>query len=61
MVKLQKRFAYKYKTKNGETKTHYKYIVNIPQEFIDELNWNDGDELRLLSVGGILQLKSERK
>jgi AbrB family looped-hinge helix DNA binding protein len=32
MVRLQKRFAYKYKDKD-----HYKYIVTIPSEAIEKL------------------------
>ena len=54
MVKLQKILVYKYKTKTGETKNNYKYVLNIPQKIIDELGWNNGNELELLAVKVIL-------
>jgi bifunctional DNA-binding transcriptional regulator/antitoxin component of YhaV-PrlF toxin-antitoxin module len=40
-VKLQKVVAYKY----GD-KTHYKYIITIPEETISELGWKEGSELK---------------
>ena len=40
MIKLQKRFAYKYKDKN-----HYKHIVTIPDEIIEQLGWKEGTEI----------------
>ena len=40
MVKLQKHVAYKYNNRK-----HYKHIVIIPEEMIDELGWKDGVEL----------------
>lgn len=39
-MKLQKQVAYKYKDK-----THYKYVLIIPQEIISELGWEAGQEL----------------
>ncbi len=45
MVKLQRRFAYRYKSKQGP-KTHYKYIMTIPEEVVDELKWKAGTELK---------------
>lgn len=36
MVKLQRRFAYKYKDKD-----HYKHIVTIPEELMEQLGWDD--------------------
>jgi hypothetical protein len=45
VVKLQRRFAYRYKSKNGP-KTHYKYIMTIPEEVVDELKWKEGTELK---------------
>jgi hypothetical protein len=54
MVKLQKIFVYKYKTKTGETKNNYKYVLNILQKIIDELGWNNGNELELLAVKVVL-------
>jgi len=44
MVQLQRRFAYKYKSKDG-TKNHYKYVITIPQEIVDELMWEEGELL----------------
>ncbi len=44
MVKLQKRFAYRYKSKDG-SKDHYKYVITIPEEVIEELDWKEGTEL----------------
>ena len=44
MVKLQRRFAYRYKSKQG-TKAHYKYILTIPEEVVEELDWKEGTEL----------------
>lgn len=40
MVRLQKRFAYKYKDKE-----HYKHIITIPQDTIEALGWKEGEEL----------------
>lgn len=39
-MKLQKQIAYKYKDK-----THYKYVLIIPQDIISELGWSTGQEL----------------
>jgi hypothetical protein len=44
MVKLQKRFAYRYKSKQGN-KDHYKYVITIPEEVIEKLEWEEGTEL----------------
>ena len=54
MVKLKKILVYKYKTKTGETKNNYKYVLNIPQKIMDELGWNNGNELELLAVKVVL-------
>lgn len=54
IVKLQKILVYKYKTKTGETKNNYKYVLNILQRIIDELGWNNGNELELLAVKVVL-------
>ncbi|MDN5845839.1 MAG: AbrB/MazE/SpoVT family DNA-binding domain-containing protein [Candidatus Nitrosocosmicus sp.] len=40
MVKLQKRFAYKYKDKN-----HYKHIITIPDDIVEKLGWKEGMEI----------------
>lgn len=42
MVKLQRRFAYKYKDKE-----HYKHIVTIPDEAREKLGWKVGEELEI--------------
>ena len=39
-MKLQKQIAYKYKDK-----THYKYVVLVPQDIINDLGWEAGQEL----------------
>ena len=57
MVKLQRRLAYRYKTKSGETKEYYKYVINIPQEVLEELGWVDVQEVSLLAVRGALTIK----
>lgn len=54
MVKLQKVLAYKYKATSGDSKEHYKYLINIPQEIIQQLGWKDGSELKLLVARGTL-------
>jgi len=51
MVKLQKRFAYKYKDKE-----HYKHVVTIPEDKIHELGWKVGEELELSIVDSRLVL-----
>jgi bifunctional DNA-binding transcriptional regulator/antitoxin component of YhaV-PrlF toxin-antitoxin module len=40
LVKLQKRFAYKYKEKE-----HYKHIITVPDEIVQRLGWSAGAEL----------------
>jgi len=49
MVKLQRRFAYKYKDKE-----HYKYQMTIPEELVQKLQWKDGVELDQRIVDGKL-------
>jgi len=39
-MKLQKQVAYKYKDK-----THYKYVIIVPQNLINNLGWQEGQEL----------------
>lgn len=56
MVRLQKRFAYKYKDKD-----HYKHVVTIPEETIDKLGWKEGLELEPMVEGGVLVLKETKK
>jgi bifunctional DNA-binding transcriptional regulator/antitoxin component of YhaV-PrlF toxin-antitoxin module len=40
LVRLQKHFAYRYKDKE-----HYKHVVTIPEETVEQLGWKEGDEL----------------
>jgi len=41
-MKLQRQVAYKYKDK-----THYKYVLIIPQDTISELGWVAGQDLNM--------------
>ena len=41
-MKLQKQVAYKYKDK-----THYKFVLIIPQDVISKLGWDAGQELHM--------------
>jgi len=59
MVQLQRRFAYRYKSKNG-TKSHYKYVITIPQEIVDELMWEEGELLEPKTENGILIVEAAR-
>lgn len=40
-MKLQKVVAYKY----GD-KTHYKYLITIPEDTVSQLGWKEGSELK---------------
>jgi hypothetical protein len=40
-MKLQKVAAYSY-----GNKTHYKYIITVPEEAISKLSWKEGSELK---------------
>lgn len=40
LMKLQKVHAYNY----GD-KSHYKYIITLPEELVEELGWQSGSEL----------------
>ena len=53
-MKLQKQVAYKYKDK-----THYKYVLVIPQKMILELGWTDGQELKLSTKNSVLKIEKE--
>jgi hypothetical protein len=56
LVKLQRRFAYKYKDKN-----HYKHILTVPNEYISKLGWKDGTDVELKVHKDELVLKSTQK
>ena len=55
MVKLQKRFAYSYESREGE-KRHYKYQVTVPEQLVQKLAWKDGTELDQQIVEGKLMI-----
>lgn len=55
-MKLQRQVAYKYKGK-----THYKFVVIIPENMINELGWKEGQELKLKKVDSILMIEKEEK
>ncbi len=42
-MKLMKSFAYKY----GD-KSHYKYLISIPEEIIERVGWEAGSELNAI-------------
>lgn len=54
-MKLQKQLAYKYKDK-----THYKYVVVIPQDVIIKLGWEAGQDL-VLEIDGSKLIIEEQK
>lgn len=54
MVKLQKRFAYRYKDR-----AHYKYVVTVPSETVEELGWKEGNDLNLSVHGSSLVLQPQ--
>lgn len=56
MVKLQRRFAYKYKDKE-----HYKHIITIPEEQVEELGWKEGEELEISASSNKLILTRKDK
>lgn len=56
MVKLQKRFAYKYNDRD-----HYKHILTVPDEYVDKLGWKDGADIELKVYKDELVLKSAKK
>ena len=53
-MKLQRQVAYKYKEK-----THYKYVIVIPQDTVVELGWNEGQELTAKVNGSSLLIEVE--
>ncbi len=44
MVQLQRRFAYRYKSKHKAT-DHFKFQLTLPEEFVKALGWREGDEI----------------
>ena len=57
MVKLQKRFAYRYKGKEEE-KVHYKYVITVPEGIVNELGLEEGDDLDQRVVNGRLVIQA---
>ncbi|MDG6926810.1 MAG: AbrB/MazE/SpoVT family DNA-binding domain-containing protein [Nitrososphaerota archaeon] len=58
MVRLQKRFAYKYKAKEGE-KVHYKHMLTIPEDVVNRLGWIEGSEVSYTIEQDKLIVKAE--
>lgn len=56
MVKLQKRFAYKYKDKD-----HYKNVITVSEDVVDKLGWKEGIELEEIVRGDNLIIKARKK
>ena len=56
MVRLQKRFAYKYKDRD-----HYKHVVTIPEETVEQLGWKEGEELEQIIEKGSLVIREANK
>ena len=52
-MKLQRHFAYTYKDKR-----HYKNVLTIPDNIINELGWNIGDEIEMTAKGDALLLQA---
>lgn len=52
-MKLQRHFAYTYKDKR-----HYKNVLTIPDNIVNELGWNIGDEVEPTVKGVTLLLKA---
>ncbi len=50
-MKLQKVHAYNY----GD-KSHYKYVITLPEDLIYELNWESGSELEVKKVNDKIQI-----
>ncbi len=51
VMKLQKIHAYDY----GE-KSHYKYIITLPEELIDDLGWMSGSKLEVKKNGDAIKV-----
>jgi hypothetical protein len=56
MVKLQKRFAYKYKDKQ-----HYKHVLTISDDVIEKLGWKAGIDLEATPTGKLLVIRPKPK
>jgi hypothetical protein len=58
-MQLQRHFAYQYKSKN-ESKKHYKYVITIPEEIIEELMWEEGEPLQPRVENNTLVVQSRK-
>jgi formylmethanofuran dehydrogenase subunit D len=54
-AKLQKQLAYEYKDKR-----HYKHVIIIPDDAINQLGWKGGQELELRVTDGKLVVEVKR-
>jgi formylmethanofuran dehydrogenase subunit D len=55
-VRLQKRFAYKYKDKE-----HYKHVMTISEDTLERLGWKEGDELEQIVEKNALIVREVKK
>ena len=55
-MRLQKRFSRRYKNKN-----YYKYLINIPEEYIKKSDLKVGDNLEIEAERYKLMLKKAEK
>ena len=58
-VKLQKHNAYTYKANSGRRIEHFKYLVNVPEGTLNDLGWNEGQELNFTIRHNSLILRPE--
>jgi antitoxin component of MazEF toxin-antitoxin module len=61
LVRLQRQKAYVYTTEEGEEIQHFKHMVTIPEDTLQELGWKQGVELHPAVDGGKLILEPERQ
>lgn len=55
-VKLQKQLAYNYKGKQ-----HFKHVIVVPDEAINELGWKGGQDLDIIVKSGQLVVKIKKE
>jgi bifunctional DNA-binding transcriptional regulator/antitoxin component of YhaV-PrlF toxin-antitoxin module len=56
LVRLQKRFAYKYKDKE-----HYKHMITIPEGTVERMGWKEGQELEQVVQDGALVIREAKR